>query len=111
MAYRSLPGPSRHNDSYRVTLDGSVYTVEWSWNARSDRWWIRLSDDDGQIVYLPAVEGFPLLRSVTGTRRPAGELVVIDTLDEHREPGLRDFPTDFELLYIEASEIPETYNG
>ena len=73
MAVLELRAPERHGDSYAVTLDESVYEISWSWNARSGRWWMRLSDDDGQIVYIPVVGGLPLLRSVTGGAPPGGE--------------------------------------
>ena len=109
MAILRLTTPQLHGDTYTSTLDGSDYEIQWRWNSRSSRWWMRLSDDDGQICYIPAVAGFPLLRSVTGTRRPPGEIIVRDLLDQDREPGLRDFSTDFAVLYIESSEIPEGY--
>lgn len=109
MTLRILTAPERHGDMYRTTLDGSDYEIEWRWNTRSSRWWLRISDTDGQIVYEPAVAGFPLLRSVTGTRRPAGELVIIDVMGQGREPGLRDFVSDFAIVYFEADDLPEGY--
>ena len=109
MALRTLTAPGQHGDTSRVTLDRAVYELEWLWNERSSRWWLRLSDDDGQIAYFPIVEGYMLLRSVTGARRPPGELLVLDVLEADREPGLRNFNTDFLLLYVEAAELPEGY--
>lgn len=98
MTLRYLAAPVRHGDVYRVTLDGEDYTLEWRWNERSSRWWLSLSDDIGMITYMPVVAGFPLLRSVTGTRRPPGELYVLDLAERGREPPFA-WTDDFVMVY------------
>ena len=100
MATLSLATPEQHGDEYRTTLDGRDYELAWSWNQRSSRWWLRLSSSEGHIAYIPAVTGFPLLKSVSGTARPPGELLVLDPTGEAREPGLRNF-ADFAFVYVE----------
>jgi len=100
----SLPAPTQHGDSYRVTLSGSEYQIDWSWNTRSGRWWIDLSDDEGFIARVPAVAGFQILLSVTGDRRPPGDLFVIDLADFGRDPGLRDFGADFAFAYYDGED-------
>jgi len=95
---RRLPPPDKHDDTKQVNLDGREYDLTYLWNARSGRWWFRLDDDEGQICYLPLCAGFPLLLSVTGTRRPPGELFVIDLEAIGGDPSLRDWER-FAVVY------------
>ena len=98
MTIHYLATPIRHGDVHRTTLDGVDYTLEWRWNARSSRWWVQLSDDTGVIAYVPIVAGFPMIRSVTGTRRPPGELFVVDLTENGREPSFA-WGDDFVFVY------------
>lgn len=57
-----------------------------------------MDDAEGMITRLPVCEGYPLLTSVTGTRRPPGELFVFDSQDDGGEPQLQDWDR-YDIVY------------
>lgn len=93
------------------TLDGIVYQLIFSYNARDEHWFLTLRTEDGdEIVGCEGMKlvqgGFPL-RRVYDENRPPGELYVQSDLKN--EPGLTTLGTDTFLLYIPEADFEETF--
>lgn len=95
----------------RTALDGRDYLLTFRWSQREGVWRLDLADLDGVAIVsgLVLVVGVSLLRGVVDTRRPAGELVVIDTSGaQDRDPGFDDLGAPgarFVLAYFTAAEL------
>lgn len=112
-----VPTSIELSDYRQVTsLDGRDYVLRFIHNAREDRWYVQISDQDGDpIVSTKVVAEIDLLQRVTDPRRPPGKLVARDLsatdpsdtqpkiLSE--DPGLRDLGGRVTLLYFTAAEV------
>ena len=47
-----------------VTLDGAQYALTVTWNVYGQRWYVTLTDDNGNIVWNGAMVGSPLTASI-----------------------------------------------
>ena len=57
--------------------------------------------------FIALVTARRLLRGVVDTRRPAGELVVVDTQWRNDlDPGFSDLGSRFVLVYFDPGELP-----
>ncbi|NBI44981.1 MULTISPECIES: phage baseplate plug family protein [Burkholderia] len=43
-----------------VTLDGSAYSLSAAWNIAGQRWYVTLTDQNGNVVWSGAMVGSPL---------------------------------------------------
>lgn len=92
-----------------VQLDGSTYTLAFSYSARTQVWCLSIYYLDNGVS-VPVVEGFavvadyPILAGVTHANRPKGELA-FRVSGVSRDPGRDDLGTAAELIYFEASEL------
>lgn len=95
----------------RTALDGVDYLMTFRWSQREGVWSLDIADLDGVAIVsgLVLVVGVSLLRGVVDTRRPAGELVVVDTSGaSDRDPGFDDLGAPgarFVLAYFTAAEL------
>jgi hypothetical protein len=100
-----VPSRSEHNYEQKFTLDGSDYLIKWTWNARSRRWYYRITDSDGNAITgdRKLVADWPLLQDIPSGDNPPGELwsISADGLD----PSLLDLNRDFTLVYLLESEV------
>lgn len=92
----------------RTALGGRDFVLSFRWNQREGRWVVDLADADGApiAVGLCLVVGPDLLGLVVDERKPAGELVVLDTsgaLDA--DPGFDDLGGRFTLALFDPSEL------
>lgn len=98
---------STHYD-LQVTLDGAVYTLEFRWNTRDAAWYMDVKTAAGD----PVVSGrrividFPLGQRSRDPRRPPGTFVALDSSGKGAEPGIGDLGARVQLIYFEASEVP-----
>jgi hypothetical protein len=94
-----------------TTLDGSVYVIDLSWSERTDSWFVSLALQTADPAPTPIIQGvrlsinWPVLLGVTGTLRPPGELLAVDTtglgVDAlHDELGQR-----VRLFYYDKTEL------
>jgi len=92
----------------RTALDGRDYVLAFRWNQRAGAWTLDLADQDGAAILLgrTLVAGYPLLKGVTDTRRPPGELAVLDAFGlDDLDPAFSDLGTRFVLVYVTAAEL------
>lgn len=92
-------------------LDGVTFTLTFRWSQRDGRWLLDIADADGVAVWVGCAlnVGVPLLRGCVSTRRPAGELIVVDTTGANNvDPGFDDLGAPgarFVLMYVTAAEL------
>lgn len=91
----------------RTALDGVDYLLTFRWSQRSGCWLLDLADAEGVAIVegLALLGGTPLLLGVTDTRRPAGDLVVVDTAGGDADPAFDTLGTRVVLLYFTAAEL------
>ena len=104
---------SQPNQQMSVALDGVEFILRLFWNDRDESWYIDVSAGDGTPIWMGSrvATGVPILHQCVHARRPAGELVAIDTLNEDKDPDLDDFgadPARIQLIYIEAADLVST---
>jgi hypothetical protein len=88
----------------RTALDGVDFILSFDWNGRMSRWMFSLADAEGVAVVSGKALNVntQLLRGVVDTRRPPGELAVIDTQQrDDTDPGFDDLGARFRLVYID----------
>ena len=91
----------------RTTLAGVDYVVGFQWSQRAGKWYLSLADADGNAIASSRLitTGWRLLRGVTDSRRPPGDLVCVDTLGQGWDPGFSDLGGRFVLLYLDPSDF------
>jgi hypothetical protein len=92
----------------RTALGGVDFLLRFRWSQREGHWLLTLSDADGAPIVsgVVLVVGAYLLRGVADTRRPAGELLVVDVSGANDvDPAFEDLGDRFALLYLEPSEV------
>jgi hypothetical protein len=90
----------------RTALGGRDYQLEFDWNQRTGHWTLAIGDQDGSpITVVTLVTEWPLLRRVIDSRRPTGELVVVDSAGAGAEPTFSGLGDRFQLLYFAPEEL------
>lgn len=86
----------------QVELDGTTFRLVFQWNARDSAWYLDiLTADDVRVrSSVKIVADFPLLRLLTGSDRPPGEMIAVGNGIEAKIDTLG---TDVPLVYIEAA--------
>ena len=94
-----------------TSLDGVTFTLDFAWSQRDGHWRLDLADAEGVLIRAGMVlgTGTLLLAGLTDSRRPAGELVVVDTTGANDlDPGFADFGAPgarFVLMYATQAEL------
>ena len=91
----------------RTTLAGVDYLLSFQWSQRAGRWYLSLVDADGNPIATSRLitTSWRILRGVTDSRRPPGDLVCIDTLGQGWDPGFSDLGGRFTLVYADPSDL------
>jgi hypothetical protein len=101
-----IPDVARTSGSVitKAVLDGVNFAIRLQWNARAGVWQMSIADaEDVAIVSgLTLVPAWDLLGLVTGTRRPAGQIMLWRSDGSFVHPGLADLGTTCKLYYYEA---------
>lgn len=91
----------------RTALGGVDFLLTLDWSQREGVWTLTLSDATESIISSHAlVTSWLLLRRVTDPRRPAGELLVIDTGGAGTDPTFASLGDRHKLVYLDPSEVP-----
>jgi hypothetical protein len=96
-----------------TSLEGTNYVFAFSYNQRQSTWRlsIGLPNGDGDPTPLASVKLFsnwPLLRRLTDTRLPPGELIAVcNPKGDKSPPGLNDFGPGLrvQLMYFPSSDL------
>jgi hypothetical protein len=94
-----------------TALDGVSFILTFRWSQREGHWTLDLADADGVPIRsgMLLVAGAVLLAGCLDSRRPAGEIVVVDTTGaEDVDPGFSDLGgagARFVVQYVTALEL------
>jgi hypothetical protein len=106
MAYLTMPISSDEPSyDFQVPLEGTVYSLGFSYNSRSNRWSMDIMDE----VENPLIMGIVLVAGVVLNTRfveaagPAGSFYLYDTQGGGADPGRDDLGNRFQLFYREST--------
>lgn len=91
----------------QVSLEGTIYTLDFRWNTRARGWWMTVLNDQADTVLVGntrVVVDFPANAYLTG-RQPPGIFIFIDTSGQGRDPGLADLGQRVQLAYVPSTEL------
>jgi hypothetical protein len=102
-----VPAPTAQNSTQITNLSGRDYIFTFHWNAREGAWYFDLADQDEVLITTSrkVTVGFPLITRCVDERRPEGMLMAVDSAGTNKDPGLDDFGTRVQLMYLEPEEI------
>jgi len=108
MAVFVVPTANRNpHFEQETTLDGVRFILNFHWNSVSGSWFMSVSDIDGE----PIISGrrmsanWSMLARSADSRRPAGELIVIDTSGSGVDPSFDELGERVLLSYLEAETV------
>jgi len=95
------------NYSMQVDLEGVTYRFDFRFSEREGFWYFDLLDVAGSMIRagVKVVTGMSLTRLLRDTRRPPGELAVMDTTDQDREAGFEDLGEEILLFYADQADV------
>ncbi len=102
---RIIPTVVVSTDWVQVTqLDGTDYTLTFSWNAVDESWYLQLSDVQELAITgaLKLVSDYPLLQATSNPARPPGEIMVIDQTGVGGKPAYAELGARYVLAYFGA---------
>lgn len=88
---------------YTVTLDGQQYRLDYTYNTRMGKWFLKVSDVQGNALIepVPVVATWPLFNRFQRGTLPPGTLFAFDTSGKNEDPGRFDLGDRVRMLYIE----------
>jgi hypothetical protein len=96
-----------------VILDEIAYNLRFNYNGREDAWYmsVRTTENTSIAEGIKMVLEFPLLRKISSSNRPPGELMLVEdgdfTDNAGQLPGLTDIGRRVSLLYFDAEEVAD----
>ncbi len=115
MTLQAIPTFTDPFPTVQTTLENVNYLLSFSYNTRSDTWWLSVADAGGVDIYngLKLVCNVPLLRRCADSRRPPGELFVVDSTGQNTPPGLDDLGPSGRctLVYITSDWLKLVTSG
>jgi len=91
---------------FQIDLEGVIYTLDFGFNTRADRWYMSIFDSSGEILLvgdIPILVNIPLADQYIDKRLPLGRFIAIDETGNNGNPGIDNFGTDIKLLYEESA--------
>ncbi len=99
--------------SQTVDLANEEFKLDFQWNSREGFWYFNLSDASESLIKagIKIVTNFTLTSRITDIRKPAGNLIAIDTRETDgipaQDPGLEDLGVNVELIFVEDGTLDE----
>jgi len=90
---------------FQVDLEGAIYTLDFGFNTRSNRWYMSIYDSTGETLLvgdIPILINIPLADQYIDKRLPLGRFIAIDETGNNGNPTINNFGTDIKLLYQES---------
>lgn len=90
---------------FQLDIEGTLYTLDFGFNGRSERWYMSIFDSSGEILIvgdIPILVNIPLADRYIDERLPLGRFIAIDETGKNQNPGRDNFGTDIKLLYEES---------
>lgn len=104
MAYLECP---TRNDlpafSYTIPLDGTTFTLSYTFNDRMNKWFLELGDQFGVTIVsaVPIVSSWPLFDRFKGLAIPKGTLFAFDSSGQDLDPARFDLGARVRIFYKE----------
>ena len=104
MAFLQLP---IRNDlpayDFQVELDGELFTLGFSFNARANYWVLDISDanEEPLLMGIRIVSGWLLTNRFVNSNLPLGDFFVYDTSGKNEDPTQDDFGTTKVFMYAD----------
>ena len=89
--------------SYQINLDGTNYTLRYTFNTRMDKWIfdIRTEFGDPIITGVPIISDHPIIERFRDDRLPPGGFFAFDTSGQSVDPGRFDLGNRVQIIYVE----------
>lgn len=86
---------------FKITLDGVVYNLGFTWSERSQLWTMDISDENEEPIAMGIrlFTATPISYIYEMDNFPEREFLVVDTAGENKNPGRDDFGSRVLLLY------------
>lgn len=90
--------------NYRVTLEGTVYTLFFTYNQRMGKWILGLGDEQGNLLVagVPLIANWPLFFRFKDEGLPPGDIAAHDSSGQSQDPGRFDLGGRVRIYYREA---------
>ncbi len=108
MAAYTLPLDSADpHYTLELDLEGSRFVAILDWNERDASWYFSLELPDGTQLLdgHRMVIGQPLLRRIKDSRRPKGDIILLDTSGEQLDAGRDELGGRVVALYYEQADL------
>lgn len=107
MATLVLPVRSDFNAyDFQIDLEGVIYTFDFGFNARSQRWYMSIYDQAKEnllIGDIPVLINVPLHDQYINELLPPGRFIALDETGQNREASSENFGTEIKLFYEESA--------
>lgn len=90
--------------SFKIELEGVVYTLRFRWNERMARWIFDIADEQGQdlVVGLPVHTDVDIKGRFRQSTVPPGLFVAYDETGAQRNPDRSNFGGEVKFFYQES---------
>jgi hypothetical protein len=91
---------------FQVDLEGVIYTLDFGYNERSERWCFSIYAQDGETLLLgdiPILINIPLHDQYVTDDLPPGRFIAMDETGQNREATSENFGTEIKLFYQESA--------
>lgn len=91
---------------FQVELDGVLFTLGFSFNARANYWVMDIfdSNDNPILVGIRVITGWLLSDRFVMEGLPAGDFFIFDSSGKSEDPTMNDFSITKLLMYADAAE-------
>lgn len=92
---------------YVILLDGTNYTLTFTFNNRMSKWFLNLGDSVNNpiISQVPVIANWPLFDRFNEAAIPLGTLFAFDTSGQNLDPGQFDLGNRVKQFYAEKGTI------
>ena len=105
MAFLEIPTSSdSENFNFEIDLEGTVYTLEFSYNKRRDLWIMSILDASENLLLggIPLLTSIPLTDQYVDENLPPGRFILLDETGQNKDAGRNDLGATIKLFYDEA---------
>lgn len=91
---------------FQMDLEGTIYTLDFGFNFRSERWYMSIYDSTGETLIVGDISiliNVPLADQYIDKRLPLGRFIAIDETGNNNEATIDNFGTDIKLMYQESA--------
>jgi len=94
-----------YSQQFTITLEGTLYTMHIYWVDRDGRWYMDLSDGNGNLIVggVALVLAIDLLGKFNEAAIPPGMFYMFDTTGTNTEASLTNFGQSVLLYYMEST--------